>query len=216
MTSAKNRDTGAPARLRNWITRAMKLRDGDTVELLTVLIDGGAVIGSWDHETVMSDPDEWASTVSELAQDDANERQTVTSYRVRVVREGAQVGEQALKRTPKEVDMSGIAPEMSLPAILGTIVAQNQNLHKMVLQVVKESHAPLVQVVEMLTRRNAALEGSRAMLADQVSTVREQSRAAEESGAEADKRMMERLEKMAELFGPAFMDWLGSQNGKGN
>ena len=215
MTAAKNRDTGAPVRLRNWVTRAVKLRDTDTVELVTVLIEGGAVIGSWEGSAVLEDADAWASNVSELAQDDANERQAVTTYRVRVVRDGAQVSEQALKRTPKEIADSTIAPEMSMQAILATIVSQNQNLHKMVLQVVKESHAPLVQVVEMLTRRNAQLEGSRAALADQVSLVREAHKAADDEGEAADRRMGERLEKIAEVFGPAFLEWMAQQN-KGN
>ena len=215
MTTAKNRDTGAPVRLRNWITRAVKLRETDTVELVTVLIEGGAVIGSWEGSAVLEDADAWSSNVSELAQDDANERQAVTTYRVRVVRDGAQVSEQALKRTPKEIADSTIAPEMSMQAILATIVSQNQNLHKMVLQVVKESHAPLVQVVEMLTRRNAQLEGSRAALADQVSLVREAHKAADDEGEAADRRMSERLEKIAEVFGPAFLEWMATQN-KGN
>lgn len=215
MTTAKNRDTGAPVRLRNWVTRAVKLRETDTVELVTVLIEGGAVIGSWEGSAVLEDADAWASNVSELAQDDANERQAVTTYRVRVVRDGAQVSEQALKRTPKEIADSTIAPEMSMQAILATIVSQNQNLHKMVLQVVKESHAPLVQVVEMLTRRNAQLEGSRAALADQVSLVREAHKAADDEGEAADRRMGERLEKIAEVFGPALIEWMATQN-KGN
>lgn len=215
MTAAKNRDTGAPVRLRNWITRAVKLRETDTVELVTVMIEGGAVIGSWEGSAVLEDADAWASNVSELAQDDATERQCVTTYRVRVVRDGVQVSEQALKRTPKEIADVSIAPEMSMQSILATIVSQNQNLHKMVLQVVKESHAPLVQVVEMLTRRNAQLEGSRAALADQVSLVKEASQRADDAGEEADRRMAERLEKIAELFGPAFVEWMSNQ-GKGN
>lgn len=217
MSNVKNRDVGAPSRLATWITRANILKEDDSVELHAIMIDGSSTLASWTGAQVSEDPQSWGALVSELAQDDANERQATTTYRVRVLREGCQLSEHALKRTPKESTVEA-SPEMSLPGILSVIVRQNENLHKMVLQVVKESHAPLVQVVEMLTRRNAQLESSRGSLVDEVASVRgaiAASSAKDDEASDADKRMMERLGQIAEVFGPAMLEWMNKSSTNG-